>query len=168
MGKDSKKKKEAKHEEHKHKHKHEEAKEHKHSHHDKKEKKHTKDRDEITKENSEKKLPPQITEEDFFEKSIEFRVWLKLYKEMFFENLSTKETRDLFEGEFMKHYNKGKLSSMFYDGNKYLFVYTHTIAIFETYLLPLSTGNIPLSIREATVKSKHRQWLFQIIPFQCF
>jgi len=77
-----------------------------------------------------------ITEEDYYNKSEEFRVWLKLCRDLYFEDLSTVEAKALFE-KFSKAFNKGRLSAMYYD------------------------GNIPLAVRGSIVKSKHK-WDFKL------
>lgn len=73
-----------------------------------------------------------ISEDEFFTKNEEFRVWLKLSKNIYFEDLTSKEAHKIFEKEFVKDYNKGKLTPMYYD------------------------GKIPLEIRSSTVKTQHK------------
>ena len=93
----------------------------------KKEKKHSKktnDNDNI------KALEMQLTEDDYFKKNAEFRVWLKI-KQMSFENLTSHESRDLFT-KFIEVYNKGSLPEYFYN------------------------GNIPQELREVSVKTNHK------------
>jgi len=89
-------------------------KEHKH-----KSKDHDRERKSSSKDNDSKadhsNIKP-ITSDDFFTKSEEFRVWLKLSENVFFEDLTSKEARKMFDKEFVKDYNKGKLTSMYYDG----------------------------------------------------
>lgn len=65
---------------------------------------------------SERPKVKPISEDEFFTKSEEFRVWLKLSKNVYFEDLSSKEAHKIFEKEFVKDYNKGKLTAMYYDG----------------------------------------------------
>ncbi len=111
MGKDSKKKHskdkdsgEKSRKEHKHKSKD----------HDRERKSSSKDKDSKTEHSN---INP-ISSDDFFTKSEEFRVWLKLSQNVFFEDLTSKEARKIFDKEFVKDYNKGKLTSMYYDGKK--------------------------------------------------
>lgn len=56
-----------------------------------------------------------IVEEDYFAKSIEFAMWLKEAKGLFFSNLSSEETHKLF-GTFVEIWNAGKLSAKYYQG----------------------------------------------------
>jgi hypothetical protein len=150
MGKESKKHSKEKDREEKSK------KDHKH-----KSKHHEKDKHHSSSSSSSgerREVTTPITEEDFFNKSEEFRVWLKLSKGQYFEDLSSKDARKVFEKDFVKDYNKGKLSAMYYEGkihlsrsrpgrNKLKLVYS--ICIFPT-------GKIPLEIRTTAVKSQHR------------
>jgi hypothetical protein len=57
-----------------------------------------------------------ITEDDYFLKNEEFRVWCKLIYQKPFEDLSSTEARDLFNQQFVKAYNKRRLPEMFYKG----------------------------------------------------
>jgi hypothetical protein len=112
--KSSKDKKEDKkdHKEHKHSSRKEEKK-------DKKEHKHKDDKERDNKERDGGEVDdgrPKISVDDYFTKSEEFRVWLKLAKGEFFEDLSSKDARKIFEKDFVKDFNKGRLSAMFYDG----------------------------------------------------
>lgn len=102
-------------------------KEHKHKSkdHDREKKSSSKDRD--TK--SEILNISPISSDDFFTKSEEFRVWLKLSENVFFEDLTSKEARKLFDKEFVKDYNKGKLTSMYYDGQLYLFCLLYVVIL---------------------------------------
>jgi ABC-type Zn2+ transport system substrate-binding protein/surface adhesin len=106
MGKDNKKHSKESEKSHKHK------KDHKHQ------SKHSDKGRSDNKDSERRRVDAPITEDDFFNKSEEFRVWLKLAKNEYFEDLSSKEARKLFEKEFMKDFNKGKLSSMYYDGKR--------------------------------------------------
>ena len=118
MGKDSKKKHS------KEKDKSEKSKkDHKH-----KSKHHDRDKG----EDKQSKIDNPISIDDFFHKSEEFRVWLKISKGMYFEDLTSKDARKLFEKDFVKDFNKGKLNKMYYD------------------------GNIPLEIRNSAVKTQHK------------
>ena len=143
-----------KHDKHKHdkhdknsKHKHDKHSKHKHDKHDKQSKhKHDKHdrkhKDDREKSNNDKHINNNtlnivITEDDYYNKSEEFRVWLKLCRDgLFFEDLTTVEAKDLFQ-KFSKAFNKGRLPPMYYD------------------------GNIPLAVRGSIVKSKHK-WDFKL------
>eukprot|EP01036_Dinobryon_divergens_P039691 gene39691-52367_t len=71
-----------------------------------------------------------ITEDDYFIKSEEYRVWLKLVEKCSFETLSSEEAHDRFS-KFVENWNEGKLAEMFYTG-------------------------IPLEVRESCTKTTHR------------
>lgn len=58
-----------------------------------------------------------ISDEDYFAKNIEFAMWLKEAKGLFFSNLSSEETHKLF-GSFVEIWNAGKLSAKYYQGIK--------------------------------------------------
>lgn len=58
-----------------------------------------------------------ISAEDYFAKSIEFAMWLKEAKGLFFSNLSSEETRKLFAA-FVEVWNAGRLSAKYYQGIK--------------------------------------------------
>ena len=65
-----------------------------------------------------KSSPPilnEISNDDYFNKNEEFRVWIKLYKNITFESLSSDEARKYFN-DFVKYYNKGRLPDMYYTG----------------------------------------------------
>ncbi|CEG48178.1 uncharacterized protein PHALS_05648 [Plasmopara halstedii] len=65
------------------------------------------------------KLPrgaQKITEDDYFLRQREFRVWLAQKKNKYVEDLSTYEAMDLFVNEFARKWNRGKLSKLFYEG----------------------------------------------------
>ncbi|KAG6961710.1 hypothetical protein JG688_00008941 [Phytophthora aleatoria] len=65
------------------------------------------------------KLPKgvkHITEEDYFLRQTEFRVWLAQTKNKYVDDLSTDEAMELFTVEFARKWNRGKLSKMFYEG----------------------------------------------------
>jgi hypothetical protein len=108
MGKDSKKHSKDKDREEKSKKDHK----HKSKHHDKDKHHSSGERREVTE---------PISEEDFFNKSEEFRVWLKLSKGLYFEDLTSKDARKIFDKDFVKDYNKGKLSAMYYEGKNHYF-----------------------------------------------
>ncbi|RQM16146.1 hypothetical protein DD237_004591 [Peronospora effusa] len=58
----------------------------------------------------------KITEEDYFQRQTEFRVWLTQTKNKYVDDLSTTEALHLFNAEFAKKWNRGKLATMFYTG----------------------------------------------------
>ncbi|KAE9026456.1 hypothetical protein PR001_g12193 [Phytophthora rubi] len=65
------------------------------------------------------KLPKgakKVTDEDYFLRQTEFRVWLAQSKGKYVDDLSTEEATKLFTDEFAKKWNRGKLSKMFYEG----------------------------------------------------
>nr|GAT61358.1 predicted protein [Mycena chlorophos] len=57
----------------------------------------------------------RISEEDYFRKSDEFRVWLRTEKKRHFDELSGDRARSYFR-KFVKAWNRGKLSSKLYAG----------------------------------------------------
>jgi hypothetical protein len=57
-----------------------------------------------------------ITEEDYFAKSQEFRIWLRQYHHPSFEALSSKEAHHIFVDLFLPAYNAGSLPPYFYTG----------------------------------------------------
>lgn len=114
MGKDSKKKHSSDKED-----REKSKKDHKH-----KSKDHNRDKKETKREKESSSSRPSvlpISIDEFFTKSEEFRVWLKLSKNTFFEDLTSKDARKIFEKDFVKDYNKGKLQSMYYDGMFYVY-----------------------------------------------
>ncbi|KAL3663748.1 hypothetical protein V7S43_011163 [Phytophthora oleae] len=65
------------------------------------------------------KLPKgvkKITEEDYFLRQTEFRVWLAQTKTKYVDDLSTDEATELFTHKFARKWNRGKLAPMFYEG----------------------------------------------------
>ncbi|KAF1777461.1 hypothetical protein GQ600_17096 [Phytophthora cactorum] len=82
--------------------------------------KHTPSDDHSSRHKSHKaKLPKgakHITEEDYFLRQTEFRVWLAQTKNKYVDDLSTDEAMELFTDEFARKWNRGKLSKMFYEG----------------------------------------------------
>ncbi|KAF9055685.1 hypothetical protein BJ165DRAFT_1521679 [Panaeolus papilionaceus] len=56
-----------------------------------------------------------ISESDYFQKSDEFRLWLKEEKSKYFDELSGDRARSYFR-KFVKAWNRGKLSNTYYDG----------------------------------------------------
>lgn len=82
----------------------------------------------------------ELTADDFYLRHEEFRVWLHL-KERSFEDLSSEQAHTVFEEEFIKQFNKGKLPAMFYPQNQ----------------VPGDNANgIPSELREAAMKTKHK------------
>jgi hypothetical protein len=77
-----------------------------------------------------------ISADDYFLRSIDFRVWCKLFRKTPFESLDSDKAREIFAAEFVKDYNKGRLPDMFYT-------------------------EIPAEIREATLKTQH-QWNIKV------
>ncbi|KAG7451952.1 uncharacterized protein BT62DRAFT_915737 [Guyanagaster necrorhizus] len=66
----------------------------------------------------ERRLPHDaspISESDYFQKSYEFRIWLKDEKGKYFDELSGERTRSYFR-KFVKAWNRGKLSKKLYAG----------------------------------------------------
>lgn len=74
----------------------------------------------------------QISEDDYFLKNEEFRVWLHVNRNTPFETLTTVQAREMFAGDFRKSWNKGGLASMFYE------------------------GTIPTELRHQCVKTSHK------------
>jgi hypothetical protein len=56
-----------------------------------------------------------ISESDYFQKSDEFRLWLKEEKGKYFDSLSGDRARSYFR-KFVKAWNRGKLARSYYDG----------------------------------------------------
>ena len=82
---------------------------------------------------------PLLTADDFYLRHEEFRVWLHL-KERSFEDLSSEQAHQVFEEEFIKQFNKGKLPAMFYPAQ----------------VPGGSVNSIPTELREAAMKTKHK------------
>jgi hypothetical protein len=57
----------------------------------------------------------EISNDDYFNKNEEFRLWLKLYKNISFESINSEDAHRHFN-DFVKSYNKGKLPDMYYVG----------------------------------------------------
>ena len=72
-----------------------------------------------------------ITAEDYFMKSEHFRCWLKLLKDISFDNLTSERSHELFE-EFVKKYNSRKLPSMYYQ------------------------KEVPIEVRDMCIKTVHK------------
>ncbi|KAK0473051.1 hypothetical protein IW261DRAFT_1505511 [Armillaria novae-zelandiae] len=69
-------------------------------------------------EDEERRLPRNaspISESDYFQKSDEFRIWLKDEKGKYFDELSGERARSYFR-KFVKAWNRGKLSKKLYAG----------------------------------------------------
>ncbi|KAI9091433.1 hypothetical protein DFS34DRAFT_324481 [Phlyctochytrium arcticum] len=58
---------------------------------------------------------PELTEEDYYDKSTEFQTWLRYEKKRYFEELSGDEARKYF-AKFVRRWNKGKLQDRYYQG----------------------------------------------------
>jgi hypothetical protein len=58
----------------------------------------------------------RITEDDYFLKMDEFRVWLKLSKNLGFDDIPAEECRNYFADEFVPAYNKRRLPDIYYNG----------------------------------------------------
>ncbi|GBB92547.1 hypothetical protein RclHR1_20200003 [Rhizophagus clarus] len=56
-----------------------------------------------------------ISEDDYFSKSTEFRIWLKENKDKFFDDLNSEQTHRYFK-KFVSAWNKYKLDKKYYDG----------------------------------------------------
>ena len=92
---------------------------------DKSEKSHSHKSHKEGKEKKEKKdhlLPfgvSRITQEDYFLKMPEFQLWLKASGNKFgsFEELPSDKSREIFQYDFIKVYNKGKLPNNYYDSS---------------------------------------------------
>ncbi|KAK7051621.1 hypothetical protein VNI00_004600 [Paramarasmius palmivorus] len=80
------------------------------------EKRRERDRDRSYSPDERRKLPHDaspISESDYFQKSDEFRIWLKDEKGKYFDELSGDKARSYFR-KFVKAWNRGKLSSEFF------------------------------------------------------
>ena len=92
----------------------------KHKHDKEKDKKREKEREryheDFEKDNKYQRNVVPISEDDYFLKNEEFRVWLRVSKSTNFESLTTIEARELFADSFCKAWNKGKLAAMYYEG----------------------------------------------------
>ncbi|KAI8890595.1 hypothetical protein K501DRAFT_206632 [Backusella circina FSU 941] len=58
---------------------------------------------------------PSISEEDYYEKANEFRMWLKEAKHKYIDEISSKESRRYFK-KFVKKWNENELDDKFYKG----------------------------------------------------
>lgn len=74
------------------------------------------EKDSKSKHSSRSDMEP-ISEDDYFLKNEEFRVWLHVTKDTPFETLTTVQAREIFKEKFCKDWNRGNLASMYYDGN---------------------------------------------------
>lgn len=61
-----------------------------------------------------------ITEDDYYTKSTEFRIWLREYKDKYFDELNAEQTRRYFK-KFVNAWNQFKLESMLSDVWKEIF-----------------------------------------------
>mmetsp|Transcript_19248 Transcript_19248/g.24835 ORF Transcript_19248/g.24835 Transcript_19248/m.24835 type:complete len:190 (+) Transcript_19248:136-705(+) len=91
---------------------------------ERKEKKHSKDKKKKHKKGKSKSNNPallktkvtiQLSEEDYFTRSSEFRVWLWLEKKKCLDELLSEKSHEMFD-KFVKKWNKGKLEGMYYEG----------------------------------------------------
>jgi len=89
-------------------------KEKKHKH--KNEKKHKHKEEKPSSSSSSSLSMNRITDDDYFQKNVEFKVYLKLNNLQSFESLSSDEARQLFS-RFVSAYNSGNLPSYFYSGD---------------------------------------------------
>ncbi|CAK4535241.1 unnamed protein product [Aphanomyces euteiches] len=78
---------------------------------------------------------PEISQDDYFEKAQEFRVWLKLEKNIYFDDLSSTDAQSYF-AKFVHKWNGQRLDSMYYT-------------------------TIPQSILESIHRTKHK-WGFKL------
>ncbi|CAG8669231.1 538_t:CDS:2, partial [Paraglomus occultum] len=62
-----------------------------------------------------KKFLQPITEDDYYTKSTEFRIWLREYKDKYFDELNSEQTRRYFK-KFVNAWNKFELEKKYYDG----------------------------------------------------
>lgn len=67
---------------------------------------------------------PQISEDDFFAKNPEYRVWLSEKEKKAFGDLSDADARSYFK-KFVKKWNAGELKEKFYKGITYSELPTH-------------------------------------------
>ncbi|KAJ3054172.1 hypothetical protein HK097_002494 [Rhizophlyctis rosea] len=58
-------------------------------------------------------LIPKISEDDYYNKSTEFQMWLREEKKLYFFDLSGEEARSYFK-KFVRRWNKARLSSKYY------------------------------------------------------
>ncbi|KAG9298430.1 hypothetical protein G9A89_008694 [Geosiphon pyriformis] len=56
-----------------------------------------------------------ISEDDYYSKSTEFRIWLREEKEKYFDEMSSDQTRRYFR-RFVRAWNKSKLDKKYYEG----------------------------------------------------
>jgi hypothetical protein len=82
-----------------------------------------------------------ITEDDYFNKSQEFRVWLHEYKHPAFEAMTSKEAHHIFTDLFIVQYNTGSLSSYYY------------------------TGEFPSDLKHSALHTQHR-WNIRLNPVE--
>ena len=58
----------------------------------------------------------RISDDDYFLKMDEYRVWLKLAKNLGFDDISAEDCRNFFTDEFVPAYNKRRLPDIYYNG----------------------------------------------------
>lgn len=59
---------------------------------------------------------PQIGPESFFERAVEFRLWLREDRDKRINDISSSEAHRLFDDRFVRRWNRGKLDSRYYAG----------------------------------------------------
>lgn len=126
---------------------------------EKKEHKHDRKSEKAEKESrSRMRRQDQISEQDYFSKNLEFKVYLfqhtkkgsKGFKN--FEDLSSDEAHKLFRDYFVPDYNEGKLNEMFYTG-KYKIIYI--IIQYYTQFTKF-TGGFPTELVREVSKTHHK------------
>ncbi|CAG8558273.1 11893_t:CDS:10 [Diversispora eburnea] len=79
---------------------------HRHNHHS----------ENVSASEEERKQPPTfITEDDYFLKSVEFRLWIREKKKKYFDELSSEQAHRYFK-KFVNAWNKYKLDKKYYEG----------------------------------------------------
>jgi hypothetical protein len=81
----------------------------------KSEKKHKKEKKDKKESHEEIAKDQQISEEDYYLKSSEFKYWLRTQKKITFDTLTSSKSKKLF-GNFVKLWNSKRLSQDFYTG----------------------------------------------------
>ncbi|XP_052178304.1 style cell-cycle inhibitor 1-A [Diospyros lotus] len=95
---------------------HKSSKHRHHSHRDKKSKAKGKHQSKHDKHDGKLKLKFQeLSTDDYFSKNNEFATWLKEEKDVFFSELSSESSRDLFS-QFILDWNSEKLDPRYYEG----------------------------------------------------
>ncbi|GLE07023.1 hypothetical protein PINS_up016871 [Pythium insidiosum] len=75
--------------------------------------------DDVSDDDASVQLPcgaPQLSEDDYFLRVAEFRVWLFRRRGKYLEELSSEDAVELFRSKFMRRWNDGKLDRMYYEG----------------------------------------------------